>query len=264
MTTGPRKTHDFCWINLMTHRAEQAQEFYKKLLGWTYGEMPGVPGGRLILVGGQAAGAFMDLDVVKMPPGTPPVIGAMVRADDADAIVAKVNSLGGRAEGAFDVLENGRMAMFADPTGAHLNVWQPKKVGAAEHDSRAHGGPTWFELLTTDADRAAKFYCALFGWKADRRTMPGTEHPYTVFSLDDVPIGGAMQIQPHMGNVPSHWGTYFAVDHADDSVKLATKLGAEICIPPTDIPEVGRFAMLKSPQGVSFYVLQYVMPSVQR
>ena len=50
MTTGTRQIHEVCYLNLMTGEGTKAKAFFSKLLGWTYGEMPGVPGGHLILV----------------------------------------------------------------------------------------------------------------------------------------------------------------------------------------------------------------------
>lgn len=256
MTTGARKTHDFCWINVMTPDAERAKEFFAKLFGWTYGEMPGVPGGTLIRVGEHGAGAVMELEACGMPPGTPPVIGVMVKVDDADATVAKVNALGGHADPAFDVLENGRMAMCKDPNGAVFGVWQPKKQVGFDVDGRAHGAPTWFETLTSDVAKAKAFYTALFGWKAvDQEAVPGMT--YTTFELDGVPVAGAMALAPNMGDVPPHWGMNFAVDDADRAAKLAVEAGGAICLPVQGIPGVGRFALLKSPQGVSFHVLEW-------
>jgi uncharacterized protein len=256
MTTGARRTHDFCWINLMTPEGERARAFFARLFRWTYGEMPGVPGGRVIEVEGKPAGALMDLDVVKMPHDTPPSIGVMVRVDDADATVARANALGGSAGSAFDVMENGRMAMCTDPNGALLAVWQPKSKCGSEADSHAHGTPTWFEVLSTDSARAVRFYSELFGW------VPEEQHPvpgmsYTVLKLGGVPIGGAMDILPQMGDTPTHWATTFAVESADEAVRLAVELGAKLCQPVGDIPDVGRFALLRSPQGVAFSILQY-------
>lgn len=255
MTTGTRKTHDFCWINVMTPEAERARAFFGRLFGWTYGEMPGVPGGQLILAGGRTAGALMDLAVANMPPGTPAVIGVLVKVESADDAVAKVNSLGGRAEPAFDVLDNGRMAMCNDPNGAIFAVWQPKKQAGMDVDSHTHGAPGWFETLTSDVGRAVAFYKALFGWTAEEQQMPGMT--YTLFKLDQVPVAGAMSILPHMGNVPPHWAMSFTVNNADETARLGVELGATLCIPVSEIPGVGRFAMLKSPQGVSFQITEW-------
>lgn len=256
MTAGPRKTHDFCWINLMTPKAAAAKAFFAELLGWTYGAMPGVPGGSLIEVGGLAAGAVMDLDANVMPPGTPPVIGVMVRVDDARAAVAKAASLGGRGEPPWDVLENGRMGMIFDPNGAMLGLWEPKAEVGFACDRHAHGAPSWFETITTDVDKAVAFYTALFGWSAEaQHPVPGMT--YHVLSLDGAPVGGAMGKSPQMPDVPPHWGTTFAVRDIDAVVKACVALGGEVCIPVQGLDGVGRFSLLKSPQGVSFHVAQW-------
>lgn len=256
MTTGTRPTHDFCWINLMSPEGAKARAFFASLLGWTYGEMPGAPGGRLIQVGGLTAGALMDLNESNMPPGIPPVIGVMVRVDDVDATVKKACSLGGKAEDAFDVGEDGRMAMLHDPCGAMISLWQPKKKLTADCDSHANGAPSWFETLSVDPARAAAFYAELFGWKVEEKPLaPGMS--YTRFKLGDRPIGGAMKLPPGAGDTPSHWGTYFAVDDADATAARGAELGGKLCLAPQDIPGVGRFALLLSPQGVSFHIIQY-------
>jgi len=48
---------------------------------------------------------------------------------------------------------------------------------------------------------------------------------------------------------PVAWTSYVTVDNVDETAKLAESLGGKICVPPTDIPEVGRFAVLADPQG---------------
>ena len=40
--TGTRKPGEFCWINMLTPQPEQARDFFGKLLGWSYFEMPGI------------------------------------------------------------------------------------------------------------------------------------------------------------------------------------------------------------------------------
>jgi hypothetical protein len=255
MTTGERTTHDFCFINLMTPAGAAARAFYGRLFGWTYGEMPGVPGGHLILVDGRTGGALMDLEVSAMSPGTPPAIGVMIRVESADATVAKVNALGGRAEPAFEVLENGRMAMCTDPQGAVFGIWQARKEVGIACDSHGHGAPGWFEVQTTDAPAAVRFYAELFGWSTEEHPMGGMT--YTVFKLGDRPVAGAMPIVPQMGDVAPNWATNFSVKDAAASERLAAELGAKVCMPTMPIPGVGRFAFLQSPQGVPFYVLEW-------
>ncbi len=123
-------------------------------------------------------------------------------------------------------------------------------------DSALHGAPCWFETLTTDVDRATGFYAGLFGWTPEVMPMPGYE--YTTFKLDDAYVAGLMQIAPEMGTMQPHWGTYFTVKDVDETAREAVELGARLCVPVRDLPGVGRFCGITSPQGVTFYAIKYL------
>jgi predicted enzyme related to lactoylglutathione lyase len=197
------------------------------------------------------------MDLTHLPPGMPAVIGVMIKVENAEATVSRVRALGGHADPVMDVMGNGRMATCTDPCGGTFNIWQPLAKDGAECDSCIHGAPTWFELLTTDLENAVTFYTELFGWeKVAEQPAPGMT--YITFQLDGSPIAGAMKLMPdRLGKVPPHWGAYFTVKNADETVSLVRKLEGEICVEPQTIPNVGRFALLKSPEGVSFHVLQH-------
>ncbi len=256
MTAGPRKTHDFCWLNLMTPKADEAAAFFSAVLGWTYGPMPDAKGGRIILVDGLAAGAFMDLDAGIMPPGTPPVIAPMVRVDDIRATVARARELGGAASDPFTVHENGRMASVTDPSGAMLGLWEPLSKHGFDCDSRAHGAPTWFDVISKDEPRATAFYTALFGWSADSHA-PAPGMTYQVFALDGESVGGAMQSCGPMEGLPSHWATTFFVTSVDAALDRAQAHEGRLLHGPHNLQGVGRFAMLQSPQGVVFHLVTW-------
>jgi uncharacterized protein len=254
MATGTRKTGEFCWINMLTPQPEQAREFFGHILGWSYFEMPGI--GHGMRVNGRDVGGLFDLHGPNTPPGLSPRIGVMVKVDNADTVCEKVECLGGRARPAFDIPEQGRMAVCADPNGAKFDVWEPKKMHGTDVDSALHGAPCWFETLTNDVVRATEFYSALFGWALEVMSMPGYE--YTMFKLGDAYVAGLMRITPAMGSVQPHWGVYFTVTDVDETARQAVALGAELCVPPRDIPGVGRFCGITSPQGVTFYAIKYL------
>jgi predicted enzyme related to lactoylglutathione lyase len=83
---------------------------------------------------------------------------------------------------------------------------------------------------------------------------------YTMFLNGDRMAGGMMTIGPDWGPVPSHWAVYFAVSDCDASVAKATRDGAEVRVPPRDIPEIGRFSVLMDPQGASFAIIKLLNP----
>ena len=254
MGTGVRKAGEFCWINVLTPNPAESKAWFSKVLGWTYADLGGM--GDMIKVDGHQIGGLFDLESPQTPPGTPPLIGVMVKTDDADATSAKANSLGGSAKPAFDIMESGRMAEIKDPSGAQIDVWQSKKNDGTDADKSKHGAPSWYENYATDATKATKFYCDLFGWTSEVMPMPGME--YIVFSFDGVQIAGMMGASPQTAGMPNVWATYFTVDDIDKTAALAAELGGTLFVPPMDIPNVGRFAGITSPQGVKFFAMTYL------
>jgi predicted enzyme related to lactoylglutathione lyase len=107
--------------------------------------------------------------------------------------------------------------------------------------------------MTHDTTAATEFYTALFGWKTNVGNATG--FPYTHWQNDGVDIGGMMAIMKEWGPMPPHWGNYVQVKNCDDAVAQATSLGGKVCMPPTDIPNTGRFATLQDPQGAMFSVI---------
>src|SRR5262249_41689020 len=150
----------------------------------------------------------------------------------------------------------GRMAVLQDPTGAVFHVWQAKKhIGTRVQ--REPGALTWTELLTRDTNAARKFYTELFGWSA----KVGGEgvHAYTEFTArgQSNPMAGMMDaaaLGPRGANIPPNWGPYFQVTDVDATAKQASSVGGNVYVPPTDIQNVGRFAVIADPQGAVFAI----------
>jgi predicted enzyme related to lactoylglutathione lyase len=149
------------------------------------------------------------------------------------------------------------MAVCFDPNGAAFDVWEPKKSQGTDVDSALHGAPTWFETITTDIERATKFYTGLFGWTPEVIPMPGFE--YTTFKLEGAGVAGMMPTTAAIEPVQPHWGTYFRVNDVDLAAQAAVDLGGKVCVPARDIAGIGRFADITSPQGVTFYVIRYAV-----
>jgi len=227
-------------------------DFFAQVLGWSFYEMP--PYGHGIQVGGSDIGGLFDLNGSNCPPGLPAAIGVMVKVENADATCEKIRALGGKAEPAFDINDNGRMAVCHDPTGAAFDIWEAKAKPGTDVDPFLHGAPSWSECMSGDVARATAFYTELFGWKAEVMPMPGMD--YTVFENQGAKIGGLMAF-PKEG-IPPHWGTYLTVNDADEAAQVAQKLGGEIFVPPMDIPGIGRFVGIMSPGGVRFYAIRYL------
>lgn len=118
-----------------------------------------------------------------------------------------------------------------------------------------HGAFTWCELLTPDLKKASTFYGSLFGWEF--RDDPGTgSGPYTVIRNRGEAIGGMMKPPPQAPPQPM-WGAYVAVDDVDQIAKKVPVLGGKVLMPPTDIPRVGRIAVIQDPQGAVIHAITW-------
>lgn len=127
-----------------------------------------------------------------------------------------------------------------------------------------HGDFIWYELLTTDPDAAQRFYSAVVGWDFAPSGMPGGD--YRFFSYAGQGIGGMLHITPEdcaKGARPC-WLGYIGVNDVDATAASISAAGGHVYVPPTDIPGVGRFAMVSDPQGHPFYVMRGSSPEASR
>jgi predicted enzyme related to lactoylglutathione lyase len=119
-----------------------------------------------------------------------------------------------------------------------------------------HGTFCWNELATTNLESCKTFYAELFGWKLDRSEAGGEEMEYIEFGNEgDCKAGGMHQMGKEFGDAPPHWMSYIAVDNVDDSAAKVWELGGKVCVPPTDIPNVGRFCVVNDPTGATFSLI---------
>jgi hypothetical protein len=237
------------WVDLASPDLTSSVAFYSTLLGWEAKDQGPESGNyQMFEKGGVpvAGGASIMME------GQPPAWTTYISVSDADEAVAKVKAAGGIVfVEPMDVLDVGRMAVFADPTGAAAAVWQPRQhIGAGLVNEP--GALVWNELNTRDIDAAKRFYGEVFGWEGETADMGGME--YTTWKLGGADIGGMLDLAHLPPEVPAHWLAYFGVVDADATIATATDLGATLVAGPVDIP-AGRFAVLTDPVGAGFGVL---------
>ena len=185
--------------------------------------------------------------------GIPPMWQSYVTVDSVDDTVAAAVENGGTVVmPGLDVMDSGRMAIFSDPTGGVISVWQ-----AGTHDGATkfgeHGFMTWNELMTRDVETAKTFYSGLFGWDYEDGEMP--TFVYTTIKLGDDMNGGIMPMGDEFpAEIPAHWMTYFRVDDVEQAVADLKGLGGTISVPPFDTP-AGKIAVVGDPQGGTFSVI---------
>ncbi|HET7420924.1 MAG TPA: VOC family protein, partial [Candidatus Dormibacteraeota bacterium] len=174
---------------------------------------------------------------------------------DADATAKKIQAEGGTIVAPpFDVMDVGRMAVFQDPTGAFIALWQPMTMNGFAVQRRA-GAYSWAELNSRGIEKAKPFYRKVFGWAEKVSPMGEGQGDYTEFKLGDESIAGGMEMSPMVPKeVPSYWMVYFGVRDVDKEHKKAVELGGREMVPPMDFPG-GRFSIISDPQGAMFGLL---------
>jgi predicted enzyme related to lactoylglutathione lyase len=246
------KPGSFVWAELASSDPAAAKAFYGEMFGWTYMDAPMPMGVYTIFQsdGNDAAALYQAQQ------GMPPNWGVYFSAPDLDASSAKAVELGGEiVAGPMDAGEPGRMTIVKDPQGVHFTLWQAKRnIGIT------HGGPLnrvmWPELATPEPAGAIAFYSGLLGWTTKPETGAETA-PYVEFVNHGESFGGLMPMKGDMWQgVPPHWMIYITVADCDERAARAASLGGKVCVPPTDIPNVGRFSVISDAQGATFSIIK--------
>lgn len=258
MPNSHTRPGDFCWFELATTDQAGAKRFYESLFEWTSEDRPIGPADLYTIFrrgGGEVAAAYTMRDEQRSQ-GVPPNWLVYIAVEDADASAARVAALGGSVVAPpFDVMDQGRMAMIADPAGALFAIWQPKlHAGVAAVEDA--GSIVWADLRVRDQVKAGAFYSSLFGWKmVEGRSMkPAVPGSYYHIVNGEKMIGGippAEQVDPH--EHPS-WLIYMGVADCVASTKKAAEIGGRPYVDTMSIGDEGRISVIADPQGAVFAI----------
>jgi uncharacterized protein len=266
-----------CWVDTSQPDPKAAVDFYSGLFGWEFEDVmpPEAPGEYYIarLHGGDVAA------VGSQPEGAPPmaVWNTYIWVDSADETASKVRDAGGSIlTDPFDVMDSGRMAVFADREGAAFCVWQANQHKGARIVNEP-GSLNFNGLNTRDPDGAKSFYGPVFGWETldvgsfTAWTLPGygdhleqrdpglrerMAEGGAPAGFEDV-VATLNPIPDDQPDTPPHWSVTFAVDDADEVAKRAPELGGQVVVPPFDAPWV-RMTVITDPQGATFTASKFV------
>ena len=110
----------------------------------------------------------------------------------------------------------------------------------------------WYDLVTTDAAAALSFYGNVLGWEGRDSGLP--DGSYTLFFANGMPASGLMAIPPdkYQAGLKPGWTGYIGVADVDAEAARIVAEGGAIHHAATDIPDVGRFAVVADPQGSVF------------
>ena len=137
-----------------------------------------------------------------------------------------------------------------------------RDASSAEAGTRPNpqGDYIWYELMTPDPEGSKAFYDAVVGWNIGKAEE--AYNGYRMIGTDGGFAGGVLPLNAEMqqhGARPT-WLGYIHVTDVDQSIKSIEQAGGKALMPATDIPNVGRIAMVADPQGAPFYVMKPIPP----
>jgi predicted enzyme related to lactoylglutathione lyase len=178
----------FSWVDVTATDFEASQKFYSELFGWEIDRGPEEFGGySMAVVNGRNVAGISPA----MSPEAPPVWSTYVDVASVDDTMAKAAAGGGHAiVEPMDVGEAGRMAMFADPEGAVIGLWEAKEHRGAGLVNEPNTW-AWNELMCDEPKTAKEFYAGVFGW--GEVTNGEGDNQYTEWQVGGRSIGGMLK-----------------------------------------------------------------------
>ncbi len=109
------------------------------------------------------------------------------------------------------------------------------------------GAPIWFDLMSSDTARAAKFYGAIFGWEVEGPPQPEFGG-YQNFTRNGRRVAG---LCPQMPDAPvaDVWTPYLHTADAEATMRSAEAAGAAVMVAPMPIADLGSMMVLADPAG---------------
>jgi len=112
--------------------------------------------------------------------------------------------------------------------------------------STNNGRVVWHDCMTPDVDKSVDYYTRLFGWSIEE--WDAGFGPYKMMKLGDRAFGGFVKLDSTV-ELPPHWISYVHVDDIDAALARVEGNGGKICVPATEIPNIGRFSVIEDPTG---------------
>ncbi len=246
----PTTNHPYgtpCWADLGIPDLRQAMDFYSALFGWEIEEGAEETGRySMCLADGLRVAAIAPTQDEGQSSYWWTVYFA---TDDADASAARITEAGGTVVvPVMDVMDQGRMLLAEDPSGARFGLWQGRAhTGAqivAERDAMC-----WTELSTPDSGVARRFYATVLERPVEDMGVPNFD--YATVKAGEDSVAGVWGV---LGE-PARWTIYFGVDDADAAVARTIAAGGSVVAEPKDSP-YGRFAIIADPAGAVLTVVE--------
>jgi predicted enzyme related to lactoylglutathione lyase len=229
------------WVDLVTPDLAGAEHFYSGLFSWTFQQIR--PDYAVALLDGRPIGGILQRPI---PAGQKRQPGWLTFIAVTDLGAAGKLAL---AHGAKSLAppktypRRGSQAIFADPEGAVFAMLSSSTGDAGDYLSTP-GEWIWSSLLSSDPERSADFYKAVFGYEVyDLPSDDGAQH--VILSGDDYARAGIHTLPP--GHRHSHWLNFVRVIDTQRATAQAVALGGRVLVEPYIDRHGGRVAVIADP-----------------
>jgi len=118
----------------------------------------------------------------------------------------------------------------------------------------SEGNFVWYELMTSDVEAAQAFYAKVVGWSMTESAVPGMR--YTLAKVGERQVAGLMAAPANAETNPVMWFGYILVADVDAVAERVRHAGGTVHRDASDIPGVGRFAVVADPQRGMFMLFR--------
>jgi predicted enzyme related to lactoylglutathione lyase len=239
------------WHDLLTDDVNSVKTFYGGLFGWKF-DNGGDPEAvyTTILFNGNPIGGIIHLE--NKDGGTNYASQWMeyISVDDVDAAFQEVIKQNCKVyREPFDILNRGRIAIFADTRGALIAIVNSSS-GDPEDVAVEYNNWFWNELWTDDMNNSVEFYKSLFNYSLEEYKTR-SDNDYVILRTEERRRFGILKIP--FEDVKPNWLPFAAVKDVRDVEDKVKELGGEILVPSEGI--IGNDAsILADPSGAVFAI----------
>jgi predicted enzyme related to lactoylglutathione lyase len=249
--TNNKLTGKIVWHDLLTDDVSSVKSFYGSLFGWKV-DNGGDPEAvyTTILFNGNPIGGIIHLENKEGEINYESQWMEYISVDDVDGVFQEVKKQNCKVfREPFDILNRGRIAIFADTRGALIAIVNSSS-GDPEDIDVEYNNWFWDELWTDDMNNSVDFYKSLFGYTTEEYKTR-SDNDYVILRTKDRRRFGVLKIP--FEDVKPNWLPFVAVKDVKEVENKVKDLGGDILVTSEGI--IGNeAAIIADPSGAVFTI----------
>jgi hypothetical protein len=245
----------FVWADLFTTDPVAATKFYSGLFAWTANTI--TQNGKSYTVFSNGSRPVAGL--APRPPSNmkrPSRWIGYIAVTNMPKVLKLVAEAGGQVRAdARDFPLRGTQAIIADNEGSTVGLLESTS-GDSTDDEPAPGDWNWFELFVKQPQVVSDFYRRVIDYEI--ATDQRTERKHDLLLLSDGLDRAGVAPLPDREETKPGWLGVVRVEHIDEMVARAVRLGGEVLVAPRAAAFESRFAIITDSTGGTIGLVEYV------